>query len=49
MKNDEYSDIMDTDEATGQESSSTVNFKIHFKVSGLKDKIGVCLLCEKKI
>jgi len=48
MKNDEYSDIMDTDEATGQESSSTVNFKIHFKVSELKDKIGVCLLCEKK-
>lgn len=49
VENDEDSyDIMDTNEATEQESSSTVNFKIHFKVSGLKDKIGVCLLCEKK-
>jgi hypothetical protein len=51
MKNNENSDIMDIDEATEDESPSTSsapNYKIYFKVSGLKDKIGVCLLCEKK-
>ncbi|KYN02294.1 hypothetical protein ALC62_06891 [Cyphomyrmex costatus] len=53
MENNENSDhnIIDIDEAIENESPSTssvLNYKIHFKVSGLKDKIGVCLLCEKK-
>ena len=48
---DPNSEIMDTNEVMEdgtEECSSTANFKIYFKVSGLKDKIGVCLLCKKK-